>query len=216
MRLETINTKETVITLKEITDILEVRHDKAMIKVQQLSKEPEFGTVSILDIVYNDKGQTTKTYSLTKLQAIAVGAKLNNSLLMKLVIRLENKPKTQLELAREQVALLERLEQLEQEKQYAIETKTWISDKKTATAMNTASQAVKKANKLELELDKTKEYCTIKRMTMLTHGQYFNWRLLKSATIEMECDTVDVFDANYGTVKAYHRDVWLEVYGLEF
>lgn len=216
MRLETINTKETVITLKEITDILEVRHDKAMIKVQQLSKEPEFGTVSFLDIVYNDKGQTTKTYGLTKLQAIAVGAKLNNSLLMKLVIRLENKPKTQLELAREQVMLLERLEQLEKEKQYAIETKAWISDKKTATAMNTASQAVKKANKLEIELDKSKEYCTIKRMSMLTHGQTFNWRLLKSATIEMECDTEDVFDANYGTVKAYHKDVWLEVYGLEF
>ena len=41
-----------------------MHHDKAMLKVAEMAKEPEFGTMSILDIVYNDKGQTTKTYQL--------------------------------------------------------------------------------------------------------------------------------------------------------
>ena len=34
----------------------------AMLKVAEMTESPDFGTASILDIVYNDKGQTTKTY----------------------------------------------------------------------------------------------------------------------------------------------------------
>jgi hypothetical protein len=33
---------------------------------------------------------------------------------------------------------------------------------------------------------------------------------LKSTASEMDIDTIDVFDQNYGKVKAYHKDVWLE------
>ena len=80
--------------------------------------------------------------------------------------------------------------------------------------MNTASQAVKKVHQLEVQLDKSKQYATVKRMEMLHHGQPFNWRLLKSAAAEMGIPAIDVFDANYGTVKAYHADVWREVYAV--
>ena len=77
-----------VITLKEITDIIKVRHDKAMIKVEQLAKEPSFGEVSKMD-TFNLNNVKVITYVLNKKQAIAVGAKLNNSLLMKVIDRLE-------------------------------------------------------------------------------------------------------------------------------
>ena len=80
--------------------------------------------------------------------------------------------------------------------------------------MNTASQAVKKANKLAIELDKAMQYASVKRMEML-HGQTFNWRLLKSTAIQIDRPPIDIFDANYGTVKAYHADVWREAYALE-
>ena len=93
-------------------------------------------------------------------------------------------------------------------------TKAHIGAKREATAMNTASQAVKKANRLEIELDKSKQYASVKRMEMLYHGQQFNWRLLKSAANEMGIPAIDVFDANYGTVKAYHADVWNEAYAV--
>lgn len=98
----------------------------------------------------------------------------------------------------------------------AVATKAEIGHRREATAMNTASQAIKKANKLEIELDQSRLYCTIKRMKMLTHGEKFSWRELKSAAVEMELPPKEVFDANYGTVKAYHRDVWKEVYALDF
>jgi hypothetical protein len=94
-------------------------------------------------------------------------------------------------------------------------TKAEIGSRREATAMATASTAVRKAAKLEIELDRSKEYATVKRMEMLYHGQKFNWRLLKSAAAQMEMLPIDVFDANYGTVKAYHRDVWKEAYALD-
>jgi len=211
------STSQTVeITLKEITDLLEVRHDKAMLKVEALTKEPSFGEVSKTD-TFNLNGVKVITYRLNKKQAIAVGARLNNSLLMKLIDKLEelqsskNNPAL---LSRRELALMvieqeERIEELER-------TKSYISDKKTATAMNTASQAVKKVKTLEIELDKSKEYCTIKRMSMLTHGQKYSFKLLREISAEMGIQPIDVFDANYGTVKAYHKNAWVESYGLEF
>jgi len=99
--------------------------------------------------------------------------------------------------------------------QRAIATKAEIGSRREATSMNTASQAVKEANRLRIELDKSREYSTIKRMQLLTHGLHFDWRKLKAATVKLGADSIDVFDANYGTVKAYRADVWLEAYGLD-
>jgi len=84
------NKKEYVITLKEITDLIEVEHGKAMKKVEKLAKEPSFGTLAKTESVYNNKGQTIETFNLTKKQAIAVGAKLNNVLLMKVIDKVES------------------------------------------------------------------------------------------------------------------------------
>jgi len=81
---------EQTMTLKEITDLLEVRHDKAMAKVEEMAKEPEFGWMSILDIQYSSgKGRidTIQTYQLDKRQSIAVAAKLNTALLMRIIDR---------------------------------------------------------------------------------------------------------------------------------
>jgi hypothetical protein len=100
------------------------------------------------------------------------------------------------------------------ERDQAVATKAEIGNRREATAMNTASQAVKKVHALEVQLDHSKEYCTIKRMEMLKHGQKFEWRRLKSTCTEMGIQAVDVFDQNYGTVKAYHVDVWREAYGI--
>jgi len=97
----------------------------------------------------------------------------------------------------------------------AEKTKAQIGARREATAMNTASQAVKKANALEAQLDISKEYASVKRMTALYHGIEFNWRELKSASAIMGIPPLDIFDANYGSVKSYHRHVWIAVYALD-
>lgn len=81
------NQTQSKMSLKEITDLLGVRHDKAFLKVLSMAKEPEFGTVSITDIVYNDRGQTIKTYLLDKRQSIAVASRLNTAFLMRVIDR---------------------------------------------------------------------------------------------------------------------------------
>jgi len=86
------NTNEVKITLKEITDLISAEHNKAMKVVEKLSQEPSFGRVEKLATHQNMPNGGTKplqTYQLNKKQAIAVGAKLNNALLMKVIDRLE-------------------------------------------------------------------------------------------------------------------------------
>ena len=109
---------------------------------------------------------------------------------------------------------IEAKEKAEQACLEAVRTKAEIGSRREASAMNTASIAVKKAKKLEIELDQSQQYCTVKRMQMIHHGQKFNWRLLKSTAIEMGIPTREVFDANYGKVKSYHVDVWQEAYAV--
>ena len=156
------NKTDGVITLKEITDLIQVRHDRAMLKVDELIKEPSFGAVSKIDIVYNEQGQTIPTYFLNKKQAIAVGAKLNNSLLMKLVDKLdeiENKNKP-VELSRKELALLvikaeeeKELLQIENKKQSQFITNV-VHSHNTYTATQVAKDfniSAKLFNKILLE-----------------------------------------------------------------
>ena len=102
----TLTKDEIKITLKEITDLISVEHNKAMRTVDKLTLEASFGTVEKIATVYNDKGQTIPTYLLTKKQAIAVGAKLNNTLLMRLVDRLEEMEMKKPLTTTEQIVLL--------------------------------------------------------------------------------------------------------------
>lgn len=86
-------TEITIITLKEITDLVSVQHSKAMKKVEELQKEEGFGSLSKMAIdIFKPSGErngTIQTYNLSKKQAIAVGARLNTTLLMKVINRLE-------------------------------------------------------------------------------------------------------------------------------
>lgn len=90
-----------------------------------------------------------------------------------------------------------------------------IGSRREATAMATASVALRKVKQLEKALGQSKLYATIKRMQALFPGKKFSWHLLKKTAESARIPSLDVFDANYGSVKAYHAMVWFDAYGLE-
>ena len=132
-------------------------------------------------------------------------------------IKLESKsqvPDNFLEAMQLATKTLEQNEVLKLERDTAIKTKAEISDRKTATALNTASQAVKRVNKLEVQLDQSKQYATIKKMQIQT-GKTYKWQLLKKAGTELGIKPKRVDDVNYGSVNAYHKDVWMKAYNIK-
>ena len=80
----------STMTLKEITDILGVRHNDAMKTVENMSQNPDFGMITEISYSYKmpmGGDRIMETYNLNKRQSIAVAAKLNTSLLMHIIDR---------------------------------------------------------------------------------------------------------------------------------
>lgn len=96
----------------------------------------------------------------------------------------------------------------------AIRTKAMIGSRREATAMASAAAAAKKVKKLEIALDKSKDYASVKRVQIET-GRTYAWHKLRKLSQSMDLAPRDVEDANYGSVKAYHRLVWVAAYGVD-
>ena len=78
---------EMTMTLKEITDMLKVRHDNAMQTVKLMMLDASFGHAPEIQERYNSGKNVLTTYALNKRQSIAVAARLNTSLLMNIIDR---------------------------------------------------------------------------------------------------------------------------------
>ena len=185
-------------TLKEITDLLDVRHDKAMLKVAEMAKEPEFGWLSKTDIQYSSgKGriETIETYQLNKRQSIAVSARLNTALLMRII---------------------DRWQELENQSKPSMPT-TYIAALEALIASEKAKElALLQVDELQVELDESRAYCTIKRFAFFNKIDWrdLSWKKLKAAHIRITGEDVHkIFDANFPDgVNAYHKEAYAEVY----
>ena len=131
MELTFQKNEEYVITLKEITDLIGVEHNKAMRKVEDLALEEGFGLLAKMAIKQKTGfgERDIDTYQFTKKQAIAVGARLNNTMLMKVINRLEElesqKPQFQIPQTYSEALMLaaKQAEQIEQQTKLLIEQK---------------------------------------------------------------------------------------------
>ncbi len=59
----------------------------------------------------------------------------------------------------------------EQQRDYAVETKAWIGEKKVATAMNTASQYSKQNERLRVQIGDSRDWKTVKAIKWLREGR---------------------------------------------
>lgn len=204
---------------REIAELTGKRHDHVTRDIETMLEQvgeglPKFGDTYIDP----QNGQEYKQYLLPKNLTINLITGYRADIRLKVIDRWIELEKRHHSVSAVPINFVEalRLAADTQEKlELAIATKAEIGSRRKATAMNTACQATKKIAKLEIELDRSKEYFSVKRMAAIHHGQHFNWRLLKSTGIEMGIAPVNVFDQNYGTVKAYHQSVWREAYALD-
>ena len=111
-------------------------------------------------------------------------------------------------------AEVEQKELMQKQRDEAIRTKAWISGKKTATAMNTASQKSKEVEKLKIELDRYKKFSSIKAAEIRLKSK-FDWKPLRNYCTSHELEMPKIFDANYGSVRTYPAEAWQAIYGVD-
>lgn len=117
-------------------------------------------------------------------------------------------------LARAVLVAQDTIRRIEAERDEAIRTKAEIGSRREATAMATASAAVRKAAALENELGRGRDYKAVKGIPWFldvfadTPAAYsVAGRKLSDMSRRMGYDIREIEDSRFGSVKAYHVDV---------
>lgn len=106
----------------------------------------------------------------------------------------------------------------------AEQEKAWIGSKREATAMATASTAIRKLEKanekvkiLNEELGQTKEAATILKVatTLGVSERSFNWRILKEATLSIGEKVKRIKDGRFDYANTYPAKAWLIAYNVD-
>jgi hypothetical protein len=130
------------------------------------------------------------------------------------------RPKTKKELAYELYLYEVKMEELENQKIKLLETQKAMSQNCYRNYVNqgTKTGLITKQNEviqeLEIKLDQSQEYATIKCMEIKLKKS-FKWRPLKDYSLQNELEIKSVPDVNYGTVKSYHKIAWKNVYNVD-
>lgn len=228
-----VNTSIQSITSLEISELVEKRHDNVKRAIETLVNQGVISLPQIEDVKIQRtrREEITTVYVFTgeqgKRDSIIVVAQLCPEFTARLVDRWQE---LEHQVAKNMIAMPNFADPVEaarawadqveakrlacKERDHAIETKAHISDKKTATAMATASVKSKEAEKLKEQLGESKNYASVKAVESKVGGKY-NWRELKKWCVANGKKIKDIADANYGTVKIYHKDAWNAVYGIK-
>ena len=178
--------------LKDVCDILEIQNSR---NVQERLDEDEKNTVCIMD---GNRGNPNITIiSESGLYSVILLSRKPEAKRFKKWITSEVLPEIRktgsyLRTPRTYIQALEALLESEKEKERLKQEK----------------------NELQIELDESKEYFTVKRVAKINRISWksLNWRKLKNVSQAMEREIRKVFDANFETVNAYHIDVWMHEY----
>ncbi|AYA03974.1 hypothetical protein BEN74_14960 [Acinetobacter sp. WCHAc010034] len=108
----------------------------------------------------------------------------------------------------------EQLQQAQFEREIAIKTKAHISDKKTATAMATASNAVQENSRLKDQIGQSKRNATVLAVERLT-GKSYTWPPLNKWCKSHGVKPSKVHDDRYGKVNTYPAQAWMGVYRVD-
>ena len=178
-------------SLKDITDLLETRHNDAMKVVGKMSESHEFGSVTKISY-RTSQGNEYETYALDKRQSLAVAAKLNTTLLMRVIDRWQELESTHQKLPATYLEALQFLITAEVEKQKALD----------------------EVAKLTTIIDNEFGYSSIIRAATYAgvHETTFNWRTLKPIAIGLGLPPKRVPSPRFGYQNLYPIKAFQEAY----
>lgn len=229
-----LSTATKTMSSREIADVVDSRHDSVKRAIERLSipqfnddgsikknaviVQPPMVNEQFIDKLGRPRAETV--YQLNERESYIVVAQLCPEFTAKLVDHWQSTKNQQVAIPqnfaqamRLAADLYEQNEQLAIERDYAVATKAQISDKKTAQAMNTASQAVKKLKKVEAELGRCVENATIIAVKNLT-GTEYAWQPLRKWCKVQGVKAIEVVDARFGLVKSWPSAAWKAVYSV--
>ena len=139
----------------------------------------------------NSQNKKQPMYELSKTESLYIASKFSDQVRGKIILRWE---------------------ELENEKQAPQLPTTYLE------ALTKLVETETEKQNLQIELDEHKAWYSVKRVCLLGHFKSSEaknlWRALKKYSIEYNYQIQSIFDANYGEVKTYHKDVWFGVYGV--
>lgn len=240
VKIDIINGKPSVTSL-QVAEAFGKEHFNLLRDIQNTtSKCPEsFNAINFELVEYVDgKGEKRPMYALSRdgFMLLAMGYTTPEAMKVKLAYiaefnRMEEHIRTTLPdvpnfsnpalAARAWADQYERRQIAEVQRDEAVRTKAWISDKKTATAMATASVAVRKVSALEDELGRGKRYKAVKAIPWLldvfesTKGMYsVVGKALKRMSVDLGYNVEKIPCTEYPDgVNAYHVDVIDALFG---
>jgi len=170
------------------------------------------------------RGQWFDYYELSKRDSFVVVARLSPEFTAHIVDRwqeLEQKLNPVFNLPQDLPSALraladthEQLQQAQFEREIAVKTKAHISDKKTATAMATASNAVQENQRLKDQIGQSKKNATVLAVERLTSKTY-TWQPLNKWCKAHGVNPKKVIDGRYGKVNTYPAQAWMDVYKVD-
>ncbi len=169
------------------------------------------------------RGQWFDYYELSKRDSFVVVARLSPEFTAHIVDRWQeleqklnpvfNLPQDLPSALRALADIYEQLQQAQFEREIAVKTKAHISDKKTATAMATASNAVQENQRLKDQIGQSKKNATLLAVERLTSNTY-TWQPLNKWCEAHGIKPQKVHDERYGKINTYPFQAWMDVYSV--
>ena len=202
------------LTGKEHKNVCRVIRDLILDRILDAQLEP---------LKFEYRGQWFDYYELRKRDSFVVVARLSPEFTAHIVDRwqeLEQKLNPVFNLPQDLPSALraladtyEQLQQAQFEREIAVKTKAHISDKKTATAMATASKAVQENQRLKDQIGQSKKNATLLAVERLTSNTY-TWQPLNKWCEAHGIKPQKVHDERYGKVNTYPFQAWMDVYSV--
>ena len=186
---------EMTMSSLEIAKLTGKRHDHVMTDIRNMLEELGLATPEFSGVYKADNKQMYECFKLPKNLTIALVSGYNIKL---------------------RLAIIDRWQELENQSKPSVPT-TYIAALEALIASEKAKElALLQVDELQVELDESKAYCTIKRFAFFNKIDWkdLSWKKLKAAHIRITGEDVHkIFDANFPEgVNAYHKEAFAEVY----